>query len=204
MSTNAAVAIVDTGGANLASLGYALARLGADSTVTSDADTIRSATHVVLPGVGAAGDAMQRLCQAGLDALIPTLTQPVLGICLGMHLMAARSEEDDVQCLGIFDTPVRRIPDSEAQVVPHMGWNSTVLTRHSALFADLPATPYYYYVHSFAISADSPDTTATYEYGSAYAATLERDNFVGTQFHPERSARDGRRLLGNFLELTSC
>ncbi|MEO0578086.1 MAG: imidazole glycerol phosphate synthase subunit HisH [Pseudomonadota bacterium] len=198
------VAIVDTGGANLASLGYALARLGASSTVTDDPHDIAAATHVILPGVGAAGDAMQRLNRTGLAELIPTLTQPVLGICLGMHLLAERSAEDDVRCLGVFDTAVERIVASNDRVVPHMGWNRTETTRHSRLLADMPDAPYHYYVHSYAIAADCTDCVATFDYDEPFAAVVERDNFAGTQFHPERSAHHGRALLANFLSNRMC
>ena len=204
MTAPVSVAIVDTGGANLASLRYALDRLGAETSVTSDAARIRAASHVILPGVGAAGDAMQRLAASGLDQEIPTLTQPVLGICLGMHLMGTRSDEDDVTCLGIFDGPVERIPAATDRPVPHMGWNQLSAMQAVPALAGLPSQPHYYFVHSYAMSAALPECTASYNYGDDYAAVIQRDNFVGVQFHPERSAANGQRLLGNFLGTRTC
>jgi glutamine amidotransferase len=144
------VAIIDGGGANIASLRFALARLGVDGELTADADAIRSASHVILPGVGAARAAMDRLRQKGLDAVIPGLTQPVLGICLGLQLLFERSEEDDTECLGILKGVVRRSTPAPGRPVPHMGWNQVAASRASPLLAGVPDGSYFYFVHSYA------------------------------------------------------
>ncbi|MEM8982296.1 MAG: imidazole glycerol phosphate synthase subunit HisH [Pseudomonadota bacterium] len=201
---SSSVVIVDTGGANLASLKYAFQRLNVKAQVSIDAAVISTASHVVLPGVGAAGDAMQRLEQHRLNNVIKELTQPVLGICLGMHLLANYSEEDDTPCLGVFNCDVRRIPASDALVVPHMGWNQTRQSGDSLLFDGYADPTFHYYVHSYAIAAHALPCAATYDYGERYAAVVQQGNFFATQFHPERSASEGQRLLKNFLSITAC
>ncbi len=192
--------IIDSGGANLASLQFAFERLGAPSRVSSDAQTIRSATRVVLPGVGSARDAMQRLQKAQLAALLPTLTQPVLGICLGMQLLFNDSEEGPQQCLGILPDSVRRLQAAPGRPVPHMGWNTLVPTRDDPLLEGIGQRDYVYFVHSYAASL-SAVTLATTDYGTAVSAVVRKNNFWGTQFHPERSAEAGARILQNFLRL---
>jgi len=194
------VAIVDSGGANISSVRYALARLGVEASLTRDAAEIRRADRVLLPGVGAAADAMARLRSAGLDTLIPSLTQPVLGICLGMQLLFDRSAEGDSKCLGIFRGCAERFPDSAGLPVPHMGWNSVRDTGRSRLLAGIDDDSYFYFVHSYAVPVVAA-TTGLCEYGHAFTAVAERENFYATQFHPERSGDDGARLLRNFLGL---
>ena len=192
--------IIDSGGANLASLQYAFERLGARTQVTSDARTITSAPRVILPGVGAAADAMQRLRQSGVAALLPALTQPVLGICLGMQLLFRRSEEGPTDCLGILPDSVRRLRAEPGRPVPHMGWNQLSAMREDPLLEGIAHHDYVYFVHSYAVPVSSI-TLATAEYGVPVSAIVRRGNFWGTQFHPERSAATGARVLANFLRL---
>jgi imidazole glycerol-phosphate synthase subunit HisH len=193
-----AVAIIDGGGANIASLRFALERLGVESVLTSDAESIRAARHVILPGVGAARAAMAKLRDAGLDRLIPRLTQPVLGICLGMQLLCDASAEDSVDCLGIVPGTAQRFAAAAGQPVPHMGWNQLQKARDVPLLADVPEDAYCYYVHSYALPVGAA-TLATCDYGSPFTAVLGRDNFLGVQFHPERSGPVGATILRNFL-----
>ena len=194
--------IVANGGANIASLQFALERLGVASRVSGDHDEIRAASHVILPGVGAAADAMRRLRQSGLDRLLPTLSQPVLGICLGMQLLFEASDEGDTTCLGIVPGRAVRFADAPGRPVPHMGWNTLTLERPSALLAGLGAagTAHAYFVHSYALPVTAA-TVASTDYGAPVSACVEWRNFYGAQFHPERSASVGARLLRNFLSL---
>lgn len=194
--------IIDSGGANLASLQYALERLGADTQVTTDPRLIAQAPRVLLPGVGAARDAMRRLDAAGLTTLLPTLTQPVLGICLGMQLLFARSEEGDTPCLGVLPATVRRLVPREGLPVPHMGWNQIEPLREDPLLEGIGRHDHAYFVHSFAVPV-SEETLASADYGSPLSAVVRHRNFWGTQFHPERSAATGARILANFLRLTA-
>jgi imidazole glycerol-phosphate synthase subunit HisH len=194
--------IIDSGGANLASLQFAFERLGAKAHVTADAAEIRSAPRVVLPGVGSAGDAMARLRGNHVASLLPTLTQPVLGICLGMQLLFQSSEEGgETQCLGILPTSVRRLQPKDGKPVPHMGWNQLALVREDPLLEGIAPDDYVYFVHSFAAPV-SDVTLASADYGTNLSAVVRRANFWGTQFHPERSAQVGARILANFLKLT--
>jgi glutamine amidotransferase len=197
------VAIIDNGGANIASLRYALERLGATSHLTANPDELRSARRVILPGVGAAGDAMARLRALGLVDLVAQLAQPVLGICLGMQLLFASSEEGDdgtdTECLGLIAERVARFPARPGFPVPHMGWNQLRLVTPSPLFTGVHDGDYVYFVHSFA-APTGPWTLAATDYGAEFSAAVQRGNFHGVQFHPERSARVGRRVLANFLE----
>jgi glutamine amidotransferase len=195
------VAIIANGGANIASLRFALDRLGASSHLTADAAELRAARRVILPGVGAAGDAMQRLRLLGLVQLIPTLTQPVLGICLGMQLLFEASEEDATDCLGVVPARVARFPQRDGLPVPHMGWNRLhARGDHDPLLRGLDEEPWMYFVHSYAAPV-GPWTVATTDYGGEFSALVRQGNFHGAQFHPERSSRAGARLLQNFLEL---
>ncbi len=194
------IAVIDNGGGNVASVRFALERLGVRPVLTTDAGTIEGAERVILPGVGAAADAMQRLAASGLDRLIPTLRQPVLGICLGMQLLFEASEEGATDCLGILKGVARRIPDGPGRPVPHMGWNRLEPTRASALLAGIEPGAYAYFVHSFALPIGA-DTLASSDYGGPFTAVAARGNFHGVQWHPERSAAAGARLLANFLSL---
>ncbi|MGD2166723.1 MAG: imidazole glycerol phosphate synthase subunit HisH [Gammaproteobacteria bacterium] len=194
------VVIIGSTGANLASLDFALRRLGVDAPVSEDPERIRAAGKTILPGVGAAKDAMNRLRQAGLDQLIPTLERPLLGICVGMQLLFERSEEDDAQCLGIVAGTVARFPDRPGLPVPEMGWNQLERLSGSALLRDVSEGEYAYFVHSYAAPV-CEFTIATSTYGIAFTAAVAKDNFYGTQFHPERSARVGSKILENFLAI---
>ena len=194
------VAIIANGGANIASLRFALDRLGASSQLTTDVDELRRAPRVILPGVGAAADAMERLHALGLAHVIPTLTQPVLGICLGMQLLFEGSEEGDTKCLGIFPARVTRFPDRQGFPVPHMGWNQVVPQSGSPLTRGLGDDAYVYFVHSYAAPV-GPWTQAVTDYGGEFSAIVRHANFHGAQFHPERSSRAGQRILANFLAL---
>jgi glutamine amidotransferase len=192
--------IIDSGGANLASLQFAFERLGANTHVTTDAATITQAARVILPGVGAAADAMQRLRNSGIAELLPTLKQPVLGICLGMQLLFSRSEEGTTDCLGVMPETVRRLRPSPGLPVPHMGWNQLEPLRDDPLLEGIARNDYVYFVHSYAVPV-SAVTLATSDYGIPVSAVVRKGNFWGAQFHPERSARTGARLLANFLRL---
>ncbi|MCC5869409.1 MAG: imidazole glycerol phosphate synthase subunit HisH [Gammaproteobacteria bacterium] len=202
MTTPGPVALVDSGGANIASLKFALARLGRESVFTQDPAVIRSASHVIIPGVGAAANAMERLHAAELDGLVPGLTQPVLGICLGMQLLCAGSDEDDARCLGILPGQARRFTQTAELPVPQMGWNSLAIRQAHPLLEGIDSGEYVYFVHSYALPVGS-DTLATADYGGDFSAIIARDNFHGMQFHPERSGAVGERLLRNFLTLES-
>jgi len=194
------LAIIDSGGANIGSVIHALNRLGAEPVFTADAATIRTASRVLLPGVGAAGAAMSRLRDAGLTQCIRELRQPVLGICLGMQLLFERSEEDDTECLGIVPGTLKKMQSSQGIRVPHMGWNTTTVSRDDPLLAGLPDKPWFYFVHSYCAPLGEA-TLATCLHGEPFAAIVRKGNFYGAQFHPERSATNGARLLANFLEL---
>lgn len=194
------LAIVDSGGANLASLRYALERLGARAVVTSDPQAICAAARVILPGVGSAADAMQRLRERGLAAVLTSLDRPVLGICLGMQLLFERSEEGGVACLGILPGTVQRLVPVAGRPVPHMGWNQLHPLRTDPLLAGIEDGAYVYFVHGYA-AAVAGHTVASTDYGTDLSAVVRRGNFWGTQFHPERSGRAGARVLANFLEV---
>lgn len=199
------VVVIDSGGANLASLLHALRRLQVQAEVSRDPQRISAATHVLLPGVGAAPDAMARLTEAGIDRLLPGLKQPVLGICLGMQLLFEASEEaaGDAQQtagLGIVPGRVQRLVGSPERPVPHMGWNQLEPLQDDPLFDGITRGDYVYFVHGFAAPV-GPHTLAAADYGGRFTAAVRRDNFRGVQFHPERSAAVGARLLANFLSL---
>ncbi|NIL93673.1 MAG: imidazole glycerol phosphate synthase subunit HisH [Woeseiaceae bacterium] len=192
------IAIIDSGGANIASLLYAFERLGARAGLTTDPGEIRGASRVVLPGVGAARDAMDRLRDQGLVDVIRNLTQPVLGICLGMQLLADASEEDDVDCLGIVPGTAQRLASSAGCPVPNMGWCSITKTgRHDVLRSTQDGS-YFYFLHSYALPV-SNCTIATAVHAEPFSAVVQKDNFVAAQFHPERSSQNGARLLSRFV-----
>lgn len=191
------LAIVKYNAGNIQSVLYALERIGMEAVVTDDHALLRSADKVIFPGVGEASSAMNYLKERQLDSLIKSLEQPVLGICLGMQLMCMHSEENDTDCLGIFDTKVKRF--SGSLKIPQIGWNLVQETREP-LFSHLPKEAYCYFVHSY--YADVCDeTAATTEYGVRFSSALQKRNFYGVQFHPEKSAAAGEQILKNFINL---
>ena len=195
MSTR--IAIVDSGGANIASLKFALARLGVAAELTVDAARIRTADRVLLPGVGTARDSMARLREHGLVEVIRRLEQPVLGICLGMQLLAAASAEDDVECLGVFPAVAARLEARTDRPVPNMGWCVTRQSGSEPLLEGITDNSWFYYLHGYALPVGAY-TLATAVHGGEFSAVIRRANFVAVQFHPERSSLDGARLLRNF------
>jgi glutamine amidotransferase len=194
------IAIVDYDTGNLCSVCNALLRLGVEFVVTDDAEIIKSADKVLLPGVGEASSAMQKLRERGLCEVIKGLTQPVLGICIGMQLMCRRSEEGNAECLGIFETEVKRfVADKKSGVkVPYMGWNE-IHNLKTPLFAGLKEGDFFYFVHSFAPRI-CDEAIAVSENGRQFSAALNKGNFYGTQFHPEKSGTIGEQILKNFIE----
>jgi glutamine amidotransferase len=194
------LAIIDSGGANIASIRYALQRLGAEPVFTADRDLIESADRVILPGVGSAAAAMQHLEKHRLVDCIRGLKQPVLGICLGMQLLFERSAEGPVDCLGLIPGNLARLQGGKGVRVPHMGWNHTRNERADPMLEGLDGKPWFYFVHSYAAPV-SGATLASCRHGESFSAMVRKDNFMGAQFHPERSAAAGARVLKNFLEL---
>ncbi len=192
------VVLVDAGGTNIGSVRYALERLGVDARISDDAERIRSATHVILPGVGAAGPGMARLHDSGLVELIRELEQPVLGVCLGMQLLFEHSEEGDTPCLGVIPGRVRRIQSGAGRRVPHMGWNALRRVREDRLLDGIGGQDFVYFVHSYAVPGGQ-STLASVDYGSPLSAIVRHRNFCGMQFHPERSGVVGALLMRNFL-----
>ena len=195
------IAIIDSGGANIASVKFALERLGVGSVLTDDVNVIRSADKVVLPGVGAAPVAMRSLANAGLIDCIPALQQPVLGICLGMQLLFSRSAEGDTPLLGLFDATCTAFTPASHRPVPHMGWNQLVFQQDHPLIAGVDNGAYVYFVHSY-FAPVTPQTITKCSYGHDFTAIVGKKNFMGCQFHPERSGSVGARILQNFLEMT--
>lgn len=192
------IAIIDSGGANIASLVYACERLGHRAELTTDPNLIRRAKRVILPGVGAAGDAMQRLRDRKLIDVIRGLEQPVLGICLGMQLLAEASEEEDVECLGIVPGTVRKLSGGTHCPVPNMGWCQVTVTAKHDILPEPGKGDWFYFVHSYALPV-SDHTIATADHADSFSAVIARRNFVAAQFHPERSSSAGARLLHRFL-----
>jgi glutamine amidotransferase len=191
------VAIIDYDAGNVRSLQFALERLGVESVLTADSEVIKTAEKVIFPGQGAAGSAMEKLQQTGLDQLIPSLQQPVLGICLGMQLLCDATEEGDVKGLGIVSGKVIRFSDQVK--VPQMGWN-TISKLQTTLFKGIKEEEFMYLVHSYYVPL-LPETIAQSDYDGAYSVALQKDNFYGVQFHPEKSSTAGSQLLQNFLAL---
>lgn len=191
------IAIIKYNGGNVSSVQNALNRLGAESIITDDFELIKNADKVIFPGVGEASSTMKTLKEKGLDQLIPTLKQPVLGICLGMQLMCKNNEEGNTIGMGIFDCNVRKFPPLD--LVPHMGWN-TVSNLKSSLFTEISEENDLYFVHSFYCEL-SENTTSICDYILPFSASLQKDNFYAMQFHPEKSGEIGSRLLQNFLKL---
>ena len=189
--------IIDYGAGNIKSIQFAFKRLGIDAVLTDDVEQIKNADKVIFPGVGEASSAMEKLRESGLDKVIPTLKQPVLGICLGMQLMCNSTEEGNTKGLGIFDVDIKRFENTVK--VPQMGWNS-IFNLQSELFNDVAENEYMYLVHSF-YAENCKEAIATTYYGIEYATALQKDNFYGTQFHPEKSGVEGEKILKNFLSL---
>ncbi len=194
------VAIIKYNAGNIFSVDYALRRLGVEPVITADRETLQKADKVIFPGVGEAKNTMEYLHANNLDTLIKELKQPVLGICLGMQLMCRHSEEGDVDCLGIFDTDVKRFrPQRHEDKVPHMGWN-TIDQTNSGLFKGFDKEEFVYFVHSYYVPLNE-FTAAQTDYILPYSSALHKDNFYATQFHPEKSGKTGEKILTNFLEL---
>jgi glutamine amidotransferase len=191
------VIIIDYGAGNIKSIQFAFKRLGVVALLSNNIDEIRAADKIIFPGVGEASSAMKMLQESGLDKVIPTLKQPVLGICLGMQLMCNSSEEGNTKGLGIFDVAIKRF--SKAVKVPQMGWN-TISNLKSDLFTGIKEKEFMYLVHSF-YAENCEESIATTDYEFEYASALQKDNFYGVQFHPEKSGIEGERILKNFLEL---
>lgn len=194
------IAVIDVSGNNLTSLGNALSRLGFDYVLTHDAQQIRNASHVILPGVGTADYGMNALQNHGLVEVLKSLTQPLLGICLGMQLLLESSEESEVACLGLIPGRVKRLTKKNDFPVPHMGWNQLQWRQDSPLQRGLSKQDYVYFVHSYALSTQEY-AVARCEYSEPFTAIVNKDNVWGMQFHPEKSAQTGMLLLKNFLEL---
>jgi imidazole glycerol-phosphate synthase subunit HisH len=195
------ISIIDTGGANLASVVNALTRLEYQVTVTARPSEIEKASHVILPGVGAALDSMNRLKNNNLVSFIRQLKQPTLGICLGMQLLFEASREGETDCLGIFPGIVERIPYQKTFPVPHMGWNQIEGASRSLLLRDIPEDNHFYFVHSF-VAPNGKWVKGSFRYGAElFPAVVEEENFFGVQFHPEKSSRAGALVLKNFLSL---
>jgi len=197
------IVIIKYNAGNIRSVLFALERLGYTGTVTDDPELIQNASHVIFPGVGAANSAMPYLVDRGLDNVIRSLQQPFLGICLGMQLMCKHSEENDTECLGLFDIAVKKFTEHDGQghslKIPHMGWNK-LEDLESPLFGGLDENAFCYFVHSY-YAEISDYTIATTKYGLPFSSALHRDNFYGVQFHPEKSAKVGEEILRNFLQL---
>jgi len=197
------IAIIKYNAGNIRSVLYALERIGHSAVVTDNADQIRNANKVIFPGVGEASTAMNYLKDRSLDKLICSLTQPVLGICLGMQLMCKYSEENDTECLGIFDEDVKKFTPQSRQrrdlKVPQIGWNA-IYDLKTDLFKNVTENSYCYFVHGYYASSGE-HTIATTDYVQPYSSALHKNNFYGVQFHPEKSAIAGERIISNFLNL---
>ncbi|MEN3755032.1 imidazole glycerol phosphate synthase subunit HisH [Mangrovibacter yixingensis] len=194
------VVIIDTGCANLSSVRSAVQRLGYEPTISKDADVIRQADKLILPGVGTAQAAMDQLRERELVELVKTATQPLLGVCLGMQLLGTASDENNgVETLGLVDQPVLKMKDAGLPL-PHMGWNKVYPKAGDRLFRGIEPGAWFYFVHSYAMPVCA-NTIAQCSYGEAFTAAVQKDNFFGVQFHPERSGSAGAQLLKNFLEM---
>ena len=196
------IAIIDSGGANIASVQFALERLGAESVLTKDVKMIQSADKVLLPGVGAAPVAMQNLAEYELIDCIRGLTQPVMGICLGMQLLFAVSPEGNTPLLGIFDADCETFTPAQGRSVPHMGWNRLSKQQDHPLLAGVDKGAHVYFVHSYFVPVTAQTIAAT-NYGDDFTAIVAENNFMGCQFHPEKSGLVGAQILRNFLEMPS-
>lgn len=197
---NSSPVIIASGGANLASLQFALERIGVNAPLTEDPARVKAASHVILPGVGAAQDAMTRLESAGLTDAIRAVKKPVLGICLGLQLLLTGSDENDTTCLNIISGRACRFPANADLPVPQMGWNALRRVADTPLLDGVRDGDYLYFIHSYAL-APGEYTCATSDYGGPFSAVVQKDNFFATQFHPERSSQVGSKILSNFLKL---
>ncbi|MBL6449456.1 imidazole glycerol phosphate synthase subunit HisH [Fulvivirga sp. 29W222] len=193
------IAIIKYNAGNTQSVIYALERLGINPLLTNDFEIIQKADKVIFPGVGEASTTMKHLKELGMDVLIPRLKQPVLGICLGMQLMCEYSEEGNTTCMGIFNTDVKKFQPQNGEKVPHMGWNNITTIRESWT-ADNIISADMYFVHSYYVPV-TPDSVATCNYIENFSAAMAKDNFYATQFHPEKSAKQGQQIIKNFIEL---
>jgi glutamine amidotransferase len=191
------VVIIKYNAGNIRSVLFALERIGVNAIVTDDHDEIRSADRVIFPGVGEASSAMKYLTDKGLDKLITSLTQPVLGICLGMQLMCSHSEENDTPCLGIFDQKVKLFPQQEFKI-PQIGWNN-IADLKTYLFQEVPEQAYMYFVHSYYVESCA-DAIAKTDYVIEYSSAIQKNNFFAVQFHPEKSGEFGQKILENFIK----
>ncbi|HCH69568.1 MAG TPA: imidazole glycerol phosphate synthase subunit HisH [Colwellia sp.] len=207
--TNCNNVIVDTGCANLSSVKFAIERLGFTATITDDIEQIKTADKVIFPGVGSAKHAMANIIDKGLVETLQSLTQPVLGFCLGMQLMTRSSteginstegsEDTVIDCLGMIPTKVKPL-NAQGNRLPHMGWNTLITVNDHPVLKGISVDDYFYFVHSYAAPV-SEFTLASCEYGSKFSAIIAKDNFIGCQFHPERSSALGSKIIKNFLEL---
>lgn len=193
------VAIINYNAGNVQSVLFAMERLGVEAILTDDPATIRAAKKVIFPGVGEANTTMRYLRERGMDDLIRSLTQPVLGICLGMQLLCEHSEENDTPCLGIIPQNVIKFRPKHGEKVPHMGWNAIRDLKNQILTPDLEGE-YVYFVHSYYVEAGN-FTTALTDYTLPFSSAVQKDNFYATQFHPEKSGKVGERILKNFLNM---
>ena len=194
------VAIIDSIGSNLASLKFALDRIKVNFIVTNEVKQISNSSHIILPGVGAARNAMNKLSQHEIIETITTLSQPTLGICLGMQIFMEHSEEDDTSCLGVFGDSCKLFENQENYPVPHIGWNTIELESSSNLSTGINSGTHFYFVHSYYVPLNS-QTIASTTYSKKFSSIIQKDNFVGTQFHPEKSGEQGSILLKNFTNL---
>ncbi len=199
-------AIIDYDAGNIKSVEKALQALGEEAIITRDREKILNADHVILPGVGAFGDAMRKLRAYGLEEIIYEVVQkgiPFLGICLGLQLLFERSDESDgVKGLGLLSGKIMRIPDEQGLKIPHIGWNSLKFPRQGRLFRGIPEDSYVYFVHSYYLKAEDENTvTATSQYGTLIHASVEKDNIFACQFHPEKSSEVGLKILKNFIAI---
>ncbi|MCB9988000.1 MAG: imidazole glycerol phosphate synthase subunit HisH [Rhodospirillales bacterium] len=196
------IVLIDSGGANIASVVFALERLGVEGVLSADPDVIARASHVILPGVGAAKDAMSKLQARELVDCIKVLTQPALGICLGMQLLFTHSEEGDATMLDIFSGNVRHFKPEAEKTIPHMGWNGVRVEKSDhILFRDIPDDSAFYFVHSYYAPVGDYTLTSCVHGSEMFSASVTQDNFMGCQFHPERSGAAGQQILKNFLEM---